>query len=1018
MLRHCLAPSLRRQLHELPTSLDETYERVLKEIQSTNQGRHARRLLHCLAVAIRPLRVEELAEVLAFDPDVVEGETPRFRPEWRWEDQEKAVLSACSSLITIVDGEDSRVVQFSHFSVKEFLVSDRLATAGGDVSRYYIVPESANLILAQACLAVLLNLDNHVNEEIDLGSDKDVPLLGYAAEHWISHARVGNVLSYLSDAMDILFDINKPYFLAWKQIHSVDGNHRHLSSWLVIEPNPLYCAALCGFYDLVQRLIIKFPEQVNQRVGALRSPLVAALSRNHFHVAELLVEHGAHINVRRDLPLCHAIRFSDDTRVKAVRFLLRHGAHVNAGPNDGSPVKLENWLPDAIAEAKHRPPLHVAADMGCSEVARMLLEHGADVDRRDGNGWVPLHLVSASTTRKPSKDDTKRYILAQLLVERTADLDTKDLDGATPLHFASYHGQPAIVKLLLDHGASPLTENSQGQNPLHELPRGNYDTRSYFSYYSLSEARLQDILSVAQLLLGHGVDVNAQDTDHATALHFASSYGSLEIAQLLLDHGARADAKNVPGQTPLHLVSQSRDYYNMENPNVARLLLEFGVDVNAQDKDQATPLHFACSHENVETALVLLDHGAEVNARNADGQNPLHRVVAKTPQFHSFNAAGLVQLLVERGADVNARDKDQATPLHFASYGSMSEVVQILLDHGAKADARNADGQTPLHRVSQSWSHRQFYGPTIVRELLKHSADVNARDKNQATPLHLASYYGYDDVATALLDHGAWAYAEDIRGQTPLHRASQCSDRHAYYNSRVARILLKCGLNVNARDRDEATPLHLASYYGNASVAEVLLDHGARADVEDVRGQTPLHRVSQSSHHRMHDDSRLARQLLERGVDANARDQDQATPLHLASYSGDANVAELLLDHGALVNAKDIRGQTPLHQVLLGNHEYQQGSSVRPWSRQDHPGRVVCLAQRLLERGADANARNNCQETPLHLASRLRLHEVARILIRHGADINVRDSEGKSPLQLASGRKGRAMKRLLSSQVT
>ena len=82
MLRHCLAPSLRHQLNELPTSLDETYERVLKKIESTGQGRHARRLLHCLAAAMRPLQVEELTEVLTFDLDVAEGEIPKFHPEW------------------------------------------------------------------------------------------------------------------------------------------------------------------------------------------------------------------------------------------------------------------------------------------------------------------------------------------------------------------------------------------------------------------------------------------------------------------------------------------------------------------------------------------------------------------------------------------------------------------------------------------------------------------------------------------------------------------------------------------------------------------------------------------------------------------------------------------------------------------------------------------------------------------------------------------------------------------------
>ena len=115
VLRHCLAPSLRRQLNELPKSLDETYDRVLKEIESTNQGRHARRLLGCLAVAIRPLSVEELAEVLTFDLDAAEAGVPTLHVEWRWEDQEQALLSACSSLISVVDCNYSRVVQFSHF---------------------------------------------------------------------------------------------------------------------------------------------------------------------------------------------------------------------------------------------------------------------------------------------------------------------------------------------------------------------------------------------------------------------------------------------------------------------------------------------------------------------------------------------------------------------------------------------------------------------------------------------------------------------------------------------------------------------------------------------------------------------------------------------------------------------------------------------------------------------------------------------------------------------------------------
>ena len=103
-LRWCLPPSVRRTLDELPESLDMAYERVLKGIQKPN-GHLARRLLHCLVAAVRPLRVKELAEVLAVDFDDAEG-IPKLKPNWRWEDQEKALLTSCSSLITIVETED------------------------------------------------------------------------------------------------------------------------------------------------------------------------------------------------------------------------------------------------------------------------------------------------------------------------------------------------------------------------------------------------------------------------------------------------------------------------------------------------------------------------------------------------------------------------------------------------------------------------------------------------------------------------------------------------------------------------------------------------------------------------------------------------------------------------------------------------------------------------------------------------------------------------------------------------
>src|ERR1700744_4889272 len=146
MLRLCLRSMVRHHINELPESLDETYERVLNEIPKTNRD-HVPRLLQCLTVGIRPLRVDELAKILTFDPDAIEGEIPIFDADLRPEDREQELLSACPSLITIVDSHGSRVVQFSHFSVKEFLTSDRLATSSEDISRYHILPDAAHTAL-------------------------------------------------------------------------------------------------------------------------------------------------------------------------------------------------------------------------------------------------------------------------------------------------------------------------------------------------------------------------------------------------------------------------------------------------------------------------------------------------------------------------------------------------------------------------------------------------------------------------------------------------------------------------------------------------------------------------------------------------------------------------------------------------------------------------------------------------------------------------------------------------------
>jgi ankyrin repeat protein len=419
---------VRRTLRELPESLDETYERILKEIKKPNRDL-ARRVLQCLVVATRPPRVAELAEVLAVDFDDEEG-IPRLNSDWRWEDQEQALLIACSSLIAIVEAGDSRIVQFSHFSVKEFLTSSRLVIAGGEVSNFYIDLVPAHMTLAQACLGVLLQ----IKDDVEGHTRKDHPLARYAAEHWTTHAQFGEVSSRLHKGMVYLFDANKPHFKVWLTLCDIDTRPANNSIFSGFYPSaispagPLYYAALCGFHNLVEHLIIKHPQDVNADGGRYARPLVAALAGKHFQTAELLRHNGADTDVQdiNGINPLHAAAYSGNLEV--VRILIECvPAHVNAMSEYGSPL---HWASDT-------------PNFNDGSVIRLLLEHGADINAQDGDPGTPLHGAS-----KFGRLETVR-----LLLEHGADVEVKNNGGKTALQVAADSGYDKVVELLREYGA-------------------------------------------------------------------------------------------------------------------------------------------------------------------------------------------------------------------------------------------------------------------------------------------------------------------------------------------------------------------------------------------------------------------------------------------------------------------------------------------------------------------------------------------------------------------------------------
>ena len=466
-LRQCLPQSVLRTLNELPESLDDTYERLMTNIKRANQA-HAYRMLQCLTVAIRPLRVAELAELLTFDFDVAEGEMPKLKPNWRWEDHEQAILSTCSSLITIVPGYQSPVVQFSHFSVKEFLMSDRLATSKRDISQYHVCLEDAHTLLVQASLAVLLR-DPDVNSPAD-----SAPLAGYAAEHWVTHAQVKDVASRVRVGMEYLFDPDKPYFEAWIQLHDIDGIgfefYSSMAPDIELEPEAksIYYAAWGGFHELVEHLTLKYPQGANARGGKCGTALHSASFAGHLQVVRYLLQHGVDDNVRNTESETPLLLASWKGHRDIVQCLLDHGADLD------------------LRDTQDYSPLMLAAFYGHISVIRLLLDHNADVNSQNKHGQTPLH-----NTMRSDCFMADRTQIVRLLLKNGANANARDSKRQTPLHLHLVSERSDvldILRLLLEHGADLDAEDKDGKTPLKlALNKGNQEVTRLLSEYSTTK---------------------------------------------------------------------------------------------------------------------------------------------------------------------------------------------------------------------------------------------------------------------------------------------------------------------------------------------------------------------------------------------------------------------------------------------------------------------------------------------------------------------------------------------------
>ena len=304
--------------------------------------------------------------------------------------------------------------------------------------------------------------------------------------------------------------------------------------------------------------------------------------------------------------------------------------------------------------------LHLASIEGYTEIAKMLIEMGADVNAQDSLSQTPLTLVSHR------EDNTETM---KLLLEKGADVNIPDYCKFSPIHMTCKEGYLEGTRLLLEKGANLETYNGHGYSP--------------FGLGLLKEHK-----DVCELLLKKEPKLLNKIVDTALGdypIHVASKGGNSEIIKLLLNKGSYITSKNKEGLSPIHLVTRCG------NIRIAKLLIDKLPNVvKDRSKSGQTPLHIGVEYNNLQMVSELLKHDTFVNAQDNEKSTPLH-VACKRGNIQ------IVKLLIEKNAFINIHDKLGLTPLHVAIKNKNPEIVQFLVQKSnCNLNVKDKNGKTAL----------------------------------------------------------------------------------------------------------------------------------------------------------------------------------------------------------------------------------------------------------------------------------------------------------------------------------
>lgn len=237
---------------------------------------------------------------------------------------------------------------------------------------------------------------------------------------------------------------------------------------------------------------------------------------------------------------------------------------------------------------------------------------------------------------------------------------------------AASRGDFEEVKRMLDYGADPNLANDDGLTALHQ-------------------ACIDECDDIAELLVEHGANIDAEDRELWTPLHASAACGNVSMVEYLVDHGASVVAINADGNLPVDLVEDDEDLRNY-------LLQE--MDKHGFDESKIDELVQLREQQMFDDIKDAIEKKRDLEIKNMEGATALHIAAANAYEE-------VLEFLLDNDADVDVEDKDGWRPIHAAACWGNEKSIELLVQHGAELESRTPYGETPID-LCEDPDTRQF----------------------------------------------------------------------------------------------------------------------------------------------------------------------------------------------------------------------------------------------------------------------------------------------------------------------